>query len=109
MFFVFFVRHLAFAVVALRSASTDIALPGIDGDDLPSVSVLVGCKDEESVVAELVAGSMLSTTPVRLELFVVDDGSTDRTGALLDAAATANPRGQSCTGLRAPAAASRGR
>src|SRR2546421_3031463 len=92
-FFAFFARHLAFAVVALDSAPADLAAPVIDTGWQPPVSVLVACKNEESVVETLVESLLALEYPAdRLQLIVVDDGSSDRTGELLDEVAATNPR-----------------
>jgi cellulose synthase/poly-beta-1,6-N-acetylglucosamine synthase-like glycosyltransferase len=92
-FFVFFARHLAFAVAALDSAPADLEAPLIDTGYEPPVTVLVACKNEEAVVSVLVENLLRLDYPAdRLQLVVVDDGSTDRTGPLLDTAATADPR-----------------
>jgi len=63
------------------------------GADLarPSVSVVIPARDEEEAI-EATVRSLLSQPGVELELIVVDDGSTDRTGELLDAIAAEEPR-----------------
>jgi 1,2-diacylglycerol 3-beta-glucosyltransferase len=92
-FVVFFARHFAFAISAMRSAPVDLAAPVVDGGFLPSVSVLVGCRDEEPVIEGLVESILaLDYPPDRLQLIVVDDGSLDRTGANLDSLAARDPR-----------------
>jgi len=87
-FVAFFARHLAFAVAALRFAPTDL-----DADvdvasathDLPTVSVLVACLNEEAVVGSLIKAFQALDYPSHLiEFLIVDDGSTDATGAMLD-------------------------
>src|SRR5204862_5297427 len=86
-FAVFFLRHFAFAVSALRSAPADLRTPVLrDGRYRPRVTVLVACKNEESVVEGMVASLLALDYPRdSLQLLVVDDGSTARTSALLDA------------------------
>ncbi|MBI1758899.1 MAG: glycosyltransferase family 2 protein [Actinobacteria bacterium] len=91
---VFFFRHLAFAVAAARWAEPDLeaVLVGV-GSFVPSVAVLVGCKNEELVVDTLVTALLELDYPAdRLSIVVVDDGSADGTGPRLDAWAAANPR-----------------
>jgi len=96
LFLLFFIRHLAFAASALASSRTDLQLgaplgAGAPGD-LPTVSVLVACKNEETVVDALVdALGALHYPAGRLEWVLVDDGSTDRTPELLDGRAATMP------------------
>lgn len=91
-FLVFFLRHLSFAVAAMRCAAADAEAPALDGVK-PTVSVLVACKDEEQVVEGLVASLLALDYPAdRLQLVVVDDGSTDRTGEILEMLSLAEPR-----------------
>jgi cellulose synthase/poly-beta-1,6-N-acetylglucosamine synthase-like glycosyltransferase len=93
-FFAFFIRHLAFAVAAARWVDADLAAAEVtSADDLPTVAVLVGCKDEELVVDRLVAALLGVEYPAdRLTLVVVDDGSSDGTAERLDRLAAAEPR-----------------
>ena len=74
----------------LRSREQPCA-PGADPDregdslDLPAVDVVVAARDEEAVVTRLVERlTALRYPKERLSLWVVDDGSEDRTGLLLD-------------------------
>ena len=93
LFCTFLLRHCAFAVSAMRAAPVDLRTPRVaDPSFLPSVSVMVACKNEEAVLPALV-GSLLELDYPRdrLELILVDDGSTDRTGALLDEYARRHP------------------
>jgi Glycosyl transferase family 2 len=48
----------------------------------PPLSVLIPARNEEATIADAVA-SVLASEGVELELIVLDDGSTDRTGAIL--------------------------
>jgi 1,2-diacylglycerol 3-beta-glucosyltransferase len=93
-FLLFFFRHLAFAVSAARWAEQDLDAPVIGIETwTPSIAVLVACKDEELVVDGMVSAMLeLSYPPHLLTVVVVDDASTDGTGAKLDAWHAANPR-----------------
>jgi cellulose synthase/poly-beta-1,6-N-acetylglucosamine synthase-like glycosyltransferase len=84
-FLVFFVRHFFFTISALRSAPGDISAPVLDTGHRPTISVLVACRNEEAVVDRLVRSLLSLEYPKdKLQLIVVDDGSSDRTGDLLD-------------------------
>ncbi|WP_229071073.1 glycosyltransferase family 2 protein [Actinoplanes sp. DH11] len=93
-FLLFFFRHLAFAVSAARWAERDLDAPLIGVESFtPSIAVLIACKDEELVVDGMVAAMLGLDYPAdRLTVVVVDDASTDGTGAKLDAWHAANPR-----------------
>jgi cellulose synthase/poly-beta-1,6-N-acetylglucosamine synthase-like glycosyltransferase len=85
-YLVFFVRHLLFAVSALETVRADLAAPVIEPSCWPSVSVLVSCHNEEAVVGRLTqALGQLDYPAGLLQVIIVNDGSTDRTGELLDA------------------------
>ena len=100
-FLCFFVRHTAFAASALRHADPD-SLAAARSDALvfgdltgyqPAVSVLVSCKNERLVVDRLVSELLALDYPAELlQLVVVDDGSDDGTGEILDRRAAAEPR-----------------
>jgi 1,2-diacylglycerol 3-beta-glucosyltransferase len=88
LFILYFLRHLSFAIAALRTAPADLDAPMPEGDYTPPVTVLVACHNEEVVVPSLVASLAALRYPrERFQVIVVDDGSSDRTGALLDEAA----------------------
>jgi cellulose synthase/poly-beta-1,6-N-acetylglucosamine synthase-like glycosyltransferase len=93
-FAVYFLRHLAFSVSAARWAGSDLVAADVDLDGYePPVAVFVGCKNEELVVDGMVTALLALDYPTdRLTIVVVDDGSDDRTGELLDARAAADPR-----------------
>jgi 1,2-diacylglycerol 3-beta-glucosyltransferase len=90
----FFIRHLLFAVSALDTVRADLAAPLIEPSSWPAVSVLVSCRNEEAVVGTLTrAIGALDYPPGLLQVIIVDDGSADRTGELLQAwAATGGGR-----------------
>jgi cellulose synthase/poly-beta-1,6-N-acetylglucosamine synthase-like glycosyltransferase len=94
LFIAYFVRHLAFAITAMRVAGRDMHRRGGEITDFePTVSVLVACRDEELVVPQLLDALLGFDYPEdRLEVVVVNDGSCDRTGALLDDGAHREPR-----------------
>ena len=52
-------------------------------DPPPDVTVLIPAHNEETVIVQTVA-SVLATETKNLQIVVVDDGSTDNTGPLLD-------------------------
>ena len=93
-FAAYFCRHLAFAVASARWAGDDLLAADVDLDGwTPSVAVFVGCKNEELVVEGMVTALLGLDYPAdKLTLVVVDDGSDDRTGELLDARAAVDPR-----------------
>ncbi|WP_242653680.1 glycosyltransferase [Klenkia soli] len=93
-FGVYFFRHLGFAIAAARWAERDLVAADVDLEGwTPSVAVLVSCKNEALVVDGMVTALLSLDYPVdRLTLVVVDDGSDDDTGALLDARAALDTR-----------------
>jgi len=92
-FLTYFLRHLSFAIAAIRSAPNDLAAPLVDSGYRPGVTVMVACKNEEAVVESLLDSLLRLDYPEYLLQFVlVDDGSADQTGGLLDARAATEPR-----------------
>jgi cellulose synthase/poly-beta-1,6-N-acetylglucosamine synthase-like glycosyltransferase len=86
LYLAFFVRHLLFAISALQTVREDLAAPVIGPSIWPTVTVLVSCHNEEAVVGRLTqAIGHLDYPADLLQVIIVDDGSTDRTGELLDA------------------------
>jgi len=86
LFLVFLLRHLAFAVAALSSAPQDMrSTTGFDWGYRPFVTVMVPCRNEELVIEGLVTTLLALDYPDDLhEIIVVDDGSDDQTGGILD-------------------------
>lgn len=83
-FIAFFLRHLGFAIAAMRTAPEDLSAPLIETGFCPRVTVLVACKNEEAVVQGLVGSLLALDYPAdRLQVVIVDDGSDDRTPELL--------------------------
>ncbi len=62
-------------------------------DPLPSVSVLIPAYNEEGVIVQTVNSVLASDYPA-MQVIVVNDGSTDETGALLDTHFGDDPRVQ---------------
>ena len=86
LFLVFLLRHLAFAVAALASAPGDMRTrSGFDYGYLPFVTVMVPCRNEELVIEGLVTTLLALDYPDDShEIIIIDDGSDDDTGAILD-------------------------
>ncbi len=94
LFLCFLVRHLAFVAAAVSSAREDMAGEGrYDFGFRPTVTVMVPCHNEELVVEGMVGCLLaLDYPPERVEFVVIDDGSTDATGAIVDELARRDPR-----------------
>lgn len=93
-FFIFLVRHLAFAASALSSAPLDMrSTVGFDWGYQPRVTVLVPCRNE-ALVAEGMVETILRLEYDRdlLQLVIIDDGSTDATPQILDELARRDSR-----------------
>ena len=65
--------------------------PPLAAPDLPPVSVLIPARNEEASIAAALE-SVLATTGIDFEVIVLDDASTDRTAAIVAAAAARDPR-----------------
>lgn len=85
--------HLATAVAVWRGARSIRFLadqPSLSGSS-PRVSIVIPARNEERNVEEALR-SVLALDYDNLEIDVVEDRSTDSTGAILDRMAAANPR-----------------
>jgi len=92
-FIAFAARHVAFALSAVRAVPADLVAPVPESGYRPTVSVLVPCRDEEVVLPRLLDGLLALDYPAELlQWVVVDDGSHDRTGEVLDAHAAVDHR-----------------
>jgi Glycosyl transferase family 2 len=78
------------AIVAMRRISWEPTPPsGLDAT--AKLSVIIPARDEEQDLGRAV-GSVLNQTGVELEVFVINDHSSDRTGAIADALARGDRR-----------------
>lgn len=88
----FFVRHLAFVAATTRRSTLGEPAARTTTRYWPSVTVLVPCHNEEAVVAAMVTALCRLEYPRhRLQIICVEDGSSDRTGELLDEHAAGTP------------------
>ncbi len=94
LFLIFLFRHLAFAAAALSTARDDMQSRGsFDYGYRPRVTVMVPCRNEELVIEGMITCLAALDYPADLlELMVIDDGSDDRTGEILDELARRDPR-----------------
>jgi 1,2-diacylglycerol 3-beta-glucosyltransferase len=118
----YFIRHFGFAIAALRGVPAEVLaareerfsaqhigirrspcvedLAPVDNDQTgpdswyePRVAILVPAKNEEAVITSVVPSILAFDYPSDLlSVVVIDDGSTDRTGELLDAMAAEDRR-----------------
>lgn len=73
------------------ASSTDLTLSTYPILLSPRVSICVPARDEERVIGRLLA-SLCAQDAADIEILVVDDHSTDRTGAIVDEYAARDPR-----------------
>ena len=83
--------QLALAVRIVRSIPTVTSLPLHPFASWPKMSIIVPARNEEDAIANALASKLECGYP-NLEIVAIDDRSTDRTGALIDEAAAANPQ-----------------
>lgn len=79
------------AVLTLINLREYLQPPEAGGAVLPPIAVLIPARNEEEGIEACVA-SVLRSTGVELEVVVLDDASTDRTGAVVAALAVKDPR-----------------
>ncbi|HEV2309332.1 MAG TPA: glycosyltransferase [Acidimicrobiia bacterium] len=86
LFLVFLMRHLAFAVSALSMAPRDIqSRTGFDWGYHPFVTVMVPCRNEALVIEGLITTLLALDYPDdQHEVIIIDDGSDDETGSIVD-------------------------
>ncbi len=85
-------RTLFVAAVALRRARREAVEPAPDSAFTPPVSAVLAAYNEEKVIAQTVVSLLASHYPGTLEVIVVDDGSSDRTAAIVAALAQRDAR-----------------
>jgi glycosyltransferase involved in cell wall biosynthesis len=79
------------AALFLRNACLYISPPGLKSGVLPCVSVLIPARNEEHNIGEVI-DSALSNRGAKIEVIVADDGSEDRTAAIVRDLATKDHR-----------------
>ena len=77
--------------LAVRSRRTRRAIND-NGARIPAVSVLMAAFNEEKVIAATLRTVLASRYPGEMEVIIVDDGSTDHTGAIVAAMAAHDAR-----------------
>jgi peptidoglycan-N-acetylglucosamine deacetylase len=83
----------SFILVTLLSAPARRARGRAALATTPSVAIIVPCWNEETTVAKTCASLLALDYPAdKLEILLVDDGSTDTTRAVITGLASANPR-----------------
>jgi cellulose synthase/poly-beta-1,6-N-acetylglucosamine synthase-like glycosyltransferase len=93
-FLVFLMRHMAFAASALETAPFDLSnLTGFDFGYRPFVTVMVPCRNEELVIEGLIDCLLALEYPHdSLELIIINDGSDDSTGEIIERRAATDDR-----------------
>jgi cellulose synthase/poly-beta-1,6-N-acetylglucosamine synthase-like glycosyltransferase len=88
----FTVRRIIFTLVILSTHKKDKEAPSDGQGHLPQILILVPCRDESSMIPELCQVlSRLDYPPENLQIVLIDDGSTDTTGLLMDREAANRP------------------
>lgn len=92
-FFVMLVISAVFSVIYIVLSLVRRPGVAIDPDFTPPVSVVIPAFNEEKVIAACLASVLRSDYP-DLRVYVVDDGSTDRTAEMVARTAAGDPRVQ---------------
>ncbi|HEX9951311.1 MAG TPA: glycosyltransferase [Rubricoccaceae bacterium] len=72
------------AALAWRTARTAVLTPPLPAARLPTLAVVVAARDEEACIGRCLDALLAQDYPAdRLEIVVADDGSTDRTAAVV--------------------------
>jgi len=85
-------RVLFYSLSALRHQRRERSEHLPEPDSFPPVSVLLAAYNEERVIASTISHLLHSDYPSALEIIVVDDGSKDRTAAVVQEIAASEPR-----------------
>ncbi len=85
-----FLRTLFVVWLAVRQAREDE--DDSAADFAPPVSVILAAYNEETVIAQTLRALLASRYPAPFEVILVDDGSTDRTAAIVAELASTEPR-----------------
>jgi glycosyltransferase involved in cell wall biosynthesis len=75
------IRYLVLRHILGKSQSLSASSPAFTQPDPPLVSAIIPAKDEEAVLADCLAAVCAQAYP-RLEILLIDDRSTDRTGEI---------------------------
>jgi chlorobactene glucosyltransferase len=86
-------------LAAKRTTQTASKTNGVSFAEQPLVSIIVPARNEERNIWRCVS-SLLEQDYERFEVIVVDDGSTDKTGAILDELTATHPQGKRLWTLR---------
>lgn len=92
---------LLLVVVANLAATPRLSRTALSGGPFPKVSIVVPARNEERAVAAAV-GSQLAQDYPEFEVIVVNDRSTDGTGAILETLARGSPRLRVVAGSEPP-------
>lgn len=87
-----FLRTLLVVGLALRRARREGERAGDGSGFAPPVSAVIAAYNEEKVIAHTLGALLASRYGATIEAIVVDDGSTDRTAAIVADLAKADPR-----------------
>src|SRR3954453_7635707 len=74
-------RYFVLRHILGKSQFLSASSPSFSRQDVPLVSAIIPAKDEEAVLADCLTSVCRQTYP-RLEILVIDDRSTDRTGQI---------------------------
>ena len=79
-------------VVRSQRATAKSTVPAVRIGDLPSVSVVVAARDEEALIADCLRALLEQRYEGDLQVVVVDDRSSDRTGDIISLMANEHPQ-----------------